>query len=584
MKNFYSRILDLLPSKNEIKKAISHFSKTEYFLFLGLALMLFLSTLFILEDINESFMVNVPMRGGEITEGIVGTPRFINPVLAFSDVDEDMISLIYSGLMRRSPDGTLIPDLASKYDISKDGLTYTFTIRNDAYFQDGKPVTADDVIFTINKIKDPIIKSPKKGSWDGVSVSKVDEKTVRFTLKQPYALFLENTTIGIMPSYLWNFSPLELNDANTNPIGSGPFKIYSVSKGTGGIIDYYELTPFDRFVLGNPYIGKLTLRFYQNEDDQISALEKGEVDQISSITPSKAEFLKEKGYRVESFTLPRVFGLFFNQNQNQIFTDKNVISAMSLVIDKDKIIKKVLSGYGISIDDPIPSNMINYQKLNKVGNDMSYEDKVSKAENILSKDGWKKGDNGFLQKTVTEKKKKKTINLEFSISTGNVPELAESASIIKDELTAIGMNVTVKTFDIGNLNQGVIRPRKYDSLLFGEIINRETDLFAFWHSSQRKDPGLNVSMYTNSKVDKILEDASVTIDEKTRNAKYIQFEDEVRKDMPAIFLYSPDFVYVVSKDIKGFSLDKIISPSDRFLDSYDWYVKTDSVWKIFSKQ
>ncbi len=528
-------------------------------------------------------MVNVPLQGGSITEGIVGTPRFVNPVLAFSDADNDLVSLIYSGLMRKNTDGTLTPDLASKYETSKDGLTYTFTLRDKIYFHDNKAVTADDVVFTIDKIKDPVIKSPKKGNWDGVSVEKIDEKTIKFTLKQPYASFLENTTLGIMPAHIWSTTPIELNDANTQPIGSGPYKVGKVSKQSGGSIDYYDLVPFSRFNLGEPYIETLTLRFYSNEDDQISALERGEVDQISSITPTNAQILKEQNYRVESLTLPRVFGLFFNQNQNQIFTDKNVITAMNLAINKDSIVHDVLSGYGVAIDDPIPPNMISYQKLNEKDG-ISYEEKVKKAEDILNKDGWKKGTDGFLQKTITDKKKKKVSSyLEFSISTGNAPELAKSAEIIKQNLENIGMKVTVKTFEIGNLNQSVIRPRKYDALLFGEIINHESDLFAFWHSSQRKDPGLNVAMYTNTKVDKILEDAFVTIDEKSRVKKYVQFEDEIRKDMPAVFLYSPDFIYVVSKNIRGFSMDHIVTSSDRFLDSYLWYTKTDNVWKIFSE-
>lgn len=581
MKNFYNRIRNLLPSKKEIKKAISHFSKREYFVFLTLAVILCVSTIAILESINKSFMVSVPMKGGSITEGVVGTPRFINPVLAFSDADLDLVSLIYSGLMRKNSDGSLTPDLALKYDVSKDGLTYTFTLKNNIYFQDGKPVTADDVVFTVNEVKDPTIKSPKKGNWDGVSVEKIDEKTVEFTLKQPYASFLENTTLGIMPAYLWNNTPIELNNANTEPIGSGPYKVGNVSKQQDGGIDYYDLVPFSKFTLGEPYLKTLTLRFYQNETDQISALENGEVDQISSITPTNAQILKEENYRVESLTLPRVFGLFFNQSQNQIFTDKNVVTAINLAINKDNIVRDVLLGYGVVIDGPIPPNMIDYQKPSI--DNTSYEDKVQEAKDVLAKDGWKAGTDGFLQKTTINKKKKTTTDLEFSISTGNAKELADTAELIRQDLGNIGIKVDVKTFEIGNLNQGVIRPRKYDALLFGEIINSESDLFAFWHSSQRKDPGLNVAMYTNAKVDKILEDASITTDDVARVKKYMDFQNEVKKDMPAVFLYSPDFIYVVSKNIQGFSMDNIVTQEDRFLNSYLWYTETDNVWKIFSK-
>ena len=317
-----------LLNKKRIEAALASFSKKEWLVFYALVLVLFISTLAILQNINKSFMVSVPQEGGEISEGIMGTPRFINPILAFSDVDRDLILLIYSGLMRKNGDGTLIPDLASSYKVSEDGLVYTFTLKDKIYFHDGEPVKAFDILFTINKIKDPIVKSPRKGNWDGVNVEILDDKNIAFTLKQPYASFLENTTLGILPEHLWGNSPMELNELNINPIGSGPYFISNVGKQSSGIIDYYELKPFKNFILGKPYIKELLLHFYLNEEDMILALENAEIEQISSITPENADLLKEKGYRVESSVLPRVFGLFFNQNQNQIFTNKNVIRAL----------------------------------------------------------------------------------------------------------------------------------------------------------------------------------------------------------------------------------------------------------------
>ena len=467
--------------------------------------------------------------------------------------------------------------------MSKDGLIYTFTLKDKIYFHDGKPVTADDVVFTVSEAKDPIIKSPRKVDWDGVIAVKIDNKTIQFTLKQPYSSFLENATLGIMPAFLWKNSPIELSNANINPIGSGPYMIKNISKESSGVINSYELTPFKKFVLGEPYLQTINLYFYSNEDNLVQALENGEVDQISSITPLNADILKERNYQIESSVLPRIFGLFFNQNQNRLFTDKIITKAIDQAIDKDKIIRDVLSGYGVAIDNAIPPNMIAYQKLNEK-NGVSREKILQNVQNSLAKDGWVKGSDGFLQKTIADKNKKKTIaTLEFSISTGNAPELAKTAELIKQDLLAIGMKVDIKTFEIGNLNQSVIRPRKYDALLFGQIINHESDLFAFWHSSQRKDPGLNVAMYTNTKVDKILEEAAITIDEQSRIKKYTQFEDEIKKDMPAVFLYSPNFIYVVSGNLKGLSIDHIISPADRFLNIYLWYTQTENVWKIFSK-
>lgn len=571
-----------LPNKSEISLAISSFSKKEWFAFFVLVLALVGSTLAILESINKNFMVKVPMRGGELSEGIVGTPRFVNPVLAFSDPDRDLVSLVYSGLMRKDSAGALVPDLAEKYEVSENGLSYTFILKDNLYFHDNTPITAEDIVFTINKVKDPVIKSPRKGNWDGVSVSKIDDKTVVFNLQQPYTSFLENATLGILPRHIWGNSPIELNDANIYPVGSGPYMVKNVNKESSGTINFYELESFKKFSLGRPYIKKFLIRFYQNETELMSALAEKKIEQVSSVTPANAEALREKNYRIESSTLPRIFGLFFNQSQNQIFIDKVVVRAIDQAIDKDRIISEVLFGYGVAIEDPIPPNMIGYQKLQEE-HDSPRKDILEKVKADLAKDGWKIGESGFLEKTVTENKKKSTKILEFSISTGNAPELAKSAALIQEDLAAIGMKVEVKTFDVGNLNQSVIRPRKYDALLFGQIINNESDLFAFWHSSQRKDPGLNVAMYTNTKVDKILEDTFTTTDINERVKKYAQFEDEIKKDMPAVFLYSPNFIYVVSEKVKGLSIDHVISPAARFLNAHLWYIDTDNVWKVFSE-
>ncbi len=584
MEKFYSRIRNFkLPTKDEINSIFVSFSKKERIIFSILVLLLLGSTISMLQVLNRSMMVKVPFHGGTLSEGIIGTPRFVNPVLANTPADDDLVALIYSGLMRKNADGTITPDLAEKYEMSPNGLSYTFTLKKNIYFHNGDPVTADDIVFTISEIKDSIIKSPHKIDWDGVTVNKIDDNTIGFTLKQAYPSFLENATVGILPKALWSNSTIELNEANISPVGSGPYMVKNVVKESSGVINSYELESFDKFALGEPYIKNLNLNFYPSEDELIGALENKKVDQISSITPLNADILKERNYQIDSSVLPRVFGLFFNQNQNQLFTDKVIVRAIDQVIDKDKIVREVIFGYGTSIDDPIPPNMVVYQKLASESN-VSRDEIIKNVENNLAKDGWTKGSDGFLQKTTTGKNKKKTTaTLEFSISTGNAPDLVRTADLIAKDLEKVGMKVDIKTFEVGNLNQSVIRPRNYDTLLFGQIINHESDLYAFWHSSQRKDPGLNVALYTNTKVDKLLEDAAVTINEAQRVKKYAQVESEIRKDMPAVFLYSPDFIYVVSPEVEGLSIDHINSPVDRFLDVSKWYIQTEDVWKVFSK-
>ncbi|MCF7834307.1 MAG: peptide ABC transporter substrate-binding protein [Candidatus Pacebacteria bacterium] len=570
MKNKYISISNFkLPKKNEILLTFKAFSKKEWAIFGSLVFVFILSTLIVLHYVNQSFMIKVPMKGGNITEGIIGTPRFVNPLLAFSDVDKDLVNLIYSGLMRKDKDGNLILDLAESYEVAPNHLSYTFTLKDKIYFQDGEPVTIDDIIFTIQEAKNPVLRVSNAGNWERVSVEKIDEKTVRFNLRTQDAGFLENTTLGIMPAHLWKGFPMELNDRNTSPVGSGPFMIKNSTKEAQGIVKSYGLVPFKKFTLGKPYVKSINLKFYNNESDLISALEKGEVDQISQISPENAEKLKEKGYKIESYVLPRIFGMFFNHNENQLFIDKSIVSAINTYLDKKRILEEVLYGYGQIIDSPMPNK--NAQEDEKL---LTREEKKDLAENILTKAGWKKNEDGFFAK--------KEAILSFSISTSNSEDLKKTAELIQKNLMEIGMKVEVKTFELGDLNQSVIKPRKYDALLFGEIINRQSDLFAFWHSSQRKEPGLNVAMYTNVKVDKILEEALSIHDKEKREAKYLEFENEIKKENPAVFIYSPEFIYVVKDKLEGISNMDIPSSKDRFNEVYNWYTETDSVWKIFT--
>ncbi len=143
--------------------------------------------------------------------------------------------------------------------------------------------------------------------------------------------------------------------------------------------------------------------------------------------------------------------------------------------------------------------------------------------------------------------------------------------------------VTLNFFDTGDLNQNVIRPRNYDALFFGEVIGRDLDLFAFWHSSQRNDPGLNVAFYTNITADKLLDEARTLSSREERIEKYWAFADAVEKDTPAVFVYSPDFIYVLPKAIHGSNITSVSIPSDRFLNVHEWYIDTDRVWNVFVK-
>ncbi len=582
------KIKQILNKKWEVKffknlsDIIKKFSISEKLFFYFLCILFVSSGLVILSKANDLVSVQVPTNGGYLKEGIIGSPRFVNPVLAISDVDHDLTSLVYSGLIKISKDNTLVPDLAQSYNISSDGLVYTFTLRDNIYFHDGEKVTTDDVEFTINKIQDSTIKSPKRPEFYDVKVDKVDEKVIKFILKKPYSPFLENLTTGILPKHLWdNLSSdqFPLSQYNVEPIGSGPYKVTKMENQQKNMLiipTYYELNAFDKYVSGKPFIEQLIINFYKDEKTLIDAYNNKEIESINSISPDKIVSLNiQKNSEIKTSPLPRVFAVFFNQNQSEALSYKEVRQALNMSVDRNEIVKDVLSGYGKPLYGPIPDGLISNEPENGNGSD------IEGAINVLTKAGWvQSSSTGIMSKKIS---KTKTIQLTITISTLNSDDLVKAAELVKSNWEKIGAQVEINQFDFGDLQQNIIRPRKFEALLYGEVIGRDMDFFAFWHSSQKDDPGLNISMYTNAKVDKLLEDARTTSDASIRASKYKTFSEEIQKDIPAVFLYSPEFIYIVPEKIQGFSMGTITLPFERFLDINNWYIETNNLWKIFIK-
>lgn len=569
-----------VPFSKKILLAIKTFSITErtiFFLFFGLFVLTGLSLVW---KANTHFLVEVPSRGGTLSEGIVGSPRFINPLLSISDADEDLTSLIYSGLLKATPEGNLVDDLSKEHSISADGLEYSFTLKDDIYFHDGEPVTAGDVEFTVKKAQDAQLKSPKRINWDGITVQRIDDKHIKFILKQPYSPFIENLTMGVLPEHIWRSLDSDQFAAslfNTEPIGSGPYKVYKVKRNSGGVPTYYQLIPFDKYALGEPYIKNLLLSFFTNDDSAVEAYQNGDVESINGIPPQKVSEIIHSNTRAEQSSLPRVFGVFFNQNQAPVLINKEVRTALNMVVDKDRIVQDVLHGYATAIDGPLPFGSFKQTDANASSTEISAT-AIDDAIALLSKNGWTLN---TTTGTMEKKTKKDTIPLSFSISTGDAPELKQTALILQEEWQKIGAHVDVKIFETGDLNQNIIRPRKYDALLFGEVIGRDFDLYPFWHSSQRNDPGLNIAMYVNSKADKFLEDMRATNDNVVKEEKYNGFEQLIKDDIPAIFTYTPDFIYLVPSKVKNLKLGKAITTAERFINVHEWYIETNKVWKIF---
>jgi len=557
----------------KIKSIWKSFSITEKTIILLVVIVLCASGLTALYNLNQKFLQEIPLAGGSFKEGLVGSPRLINPLLATSDTDRSLTTLLYSGLIRYEND-KLIPDLASKYEISDDLLEYKFYIKDDATFHDGSKVTSDDVIFTILSAQNPDLKSPLRSNWEGISIEKINDQEILFKLEKPYAPFLQNMTLGILPKHIWSqidVKEFTLSNFNISPIGTGPYKVKEIRRDSIGIPTSYELTSFKDFTLGEPNIPKITFVFKRNQEEILEEYKNQKIDSVHSIDPKVAKGLQITGGQVLTSSLPRDFGLFFNQNQNPVLKNKSVREALELATPKNRIIDEVFFGFAKSVDGPVPSELLgDHSKTNY---------NLEQAMEKLALAGWTKNEDGKLVLVDGDEKQ----ILSLSISTSNVSELKSIAEIVAEAWRELGAEVRVEIFEVADLNSNVIRPRKFETLLFEITSGRDYDYYPFWHSSQRNDPGLNITNYANIKVDDILEKIRDTEDLEIIKSELTEFNEEFKNDIPAIFIYSPDFIYLVPEKIKGVDIKNIISSEERFSNVYKWYIETDKVWPIFNK-
>ncbi len=561
-----------IPGTGHIHRAIASFSFLEKVLVTVLFVVLIISAAWLLARVHNTLTVTVPAPGGTLLEGIVGTPRFINPLLAQTEADKDLTILVYSGLMRAQTKGGLIEDLADSYTVSEDGTVYTFTIRKDARFHDMTPLTAHDVVFTVMTAQDPGIQSPKQSMWEGITAEALDTHTVRFTLSKPYAGFLSNTTLGILPSHIWEGVAAEDFHGslyNIRPVGSGPYSVEDVDTKSDGSVRRYTLRSFAYNTLGAPYLSRIVVHIFGNEKDLLDAYSKGTVEAFHGVGPFTTKDVLKENDSLIPYPLPRTFGVFFNHNKKEIFTDEAVRKALSYALNRQEILKTVLNGFGTPLYNPLPPYL---------GNTLAGPDEhtVEEARAILEENGWARDEESGIYM-------KKDVPLTFTIKTVNSPELKLVAEFIQSQWNTLGASVSVELFDLGQLDQTIIEPRDYDALLFGQAFGRDVDPYPFWHSSQRNAPGLNIALYTNADVDATLDELRRTLGVEERVALYTSFLEEWRSDIPAVFVYVPDFLYVLPAHIQGVDAGPVQEGSERFLDVHTWYIYSQNIFSFLIK-
>lgn len=515
-----------------------------------------------------------------MTEAIVGEPQYINPLLApLSDVDADLTSLIFSSLFTYSSTQELQQDLVTAYQLSEDGLTYTFTLRQDVKWHDRTPFDVDDVLFTITAIHDPLYQSPLIDSLKGVQATRVDDYTFSLTLQKPFAPFLSLLTFSILPEHLWfDVTPqnVTLTELNIKPIGSGPFRFHSLKKDQNGAIKSLRLVSHQDFYGQRAYLDELNFLFYPDAQSALEAVESKKAESMSIIpTDARKELQKKNGdIQLHTMHFPQYTGLFFNQKQTSLLQEQVIRKVLAFSLQRDAIVAEALQGQGEPITSPVLPWYPGYTSEIE-----QYAFNVEESIRLLEEAGWKypetlPTDGTFIPR---EKEGKK---LEFTISTVDVPEYQQVALVLQQQWQRIGCKVNVDTYSREDIQTQIIRTRNYEALLFAEITGADADPFAFWHSGQQVYPGLGLSIFRNKQMDQLLEDARRKTKPEERASAYTEFQKLFATELPALLLYHPWYPYGVHRAVSGVPEQLYLpTPAERFGDVTSWYSETQRVWK-----
>lgn len=536
----------------------------------------------------------LPASGGNVTVGVIGRPLYINPILAPSNAaDSDLARLIFAGLFRYAPDGTMLPDLAESYAIGDFGKVIEVTLKDNVHWPNGEPFTADDVAFTIESIQNPAIRSPLLASWTGIGVEVVNATLLRFTLPAPYPPFLHNLTIGILPKHAWeDIAPenFALSEQNIKPMGLGPFRPVRFERTRDGRILSYTLER-NPDAIRQPLLEKITLRFFNQQQEALVAFNRGEIHLLGPLTPTDIDLLRS-GNHILSAELPRIFGVFFNQANSKVLADDDVREALAHATNRAPILE-ILGGdtFASGLELPIPVHMFGATDEAK-----RYGFNLTEGLRILLEAEWlfpvpdedaEEDDNegeGVPEEVVEESESTGLIRenddeepLTFTLTHREDPRVAAIAQTLQTQWEALGIRVELVSLTAGTLRKAIIE-RNYEAILAGEELPLDPDLFAFWHSSQKFDPGGNLALFESPSVDAILERGRESFEVGEREQLYQDAQKLIQEDAPAIFLWSERYSVAIDADVYGIDFSLLANPSWRFGNVDEWYTRTERVW------
>jgi len=520
---------------------------------------------------NTNYATEAPSRNGSYAEAVLGPIETLNPLFASTQAEKSADYLMFSRILNYDSSGNLNYDLANNFSIDKSGKIYKVSIRPNVSWHDGEKLTTQDIAYTVNLLKNEELHSSVTG-WSNISVKVIDDYNINFILKDVYAPFKHALTFPIVPSHILSQSkPSEIreSDFSQNPIGSGPFKFNFIQK-SDNVLDkkVVYLSRNENYYKDIVNLASFQLHAYKDSESILKALSSGEVNAATSFSSVESKILNSDKFNNLSQPINSGVYAILNMN-NAILSDKNIRKALQLGINTNEI-KQKINNEAPDLYMPFTTSQV----FGKLPTKPFYD--LSLANKTLSTSGWKLNKSG-----IREKKNKE---LKLTITTIKNSELESVAKILAEQWRSLGLVIEIKVIDPSdvsqNFTQTVLQPRNYDVLLYKLDIGADPDMYAYWHSSQISNSGLNLANYSSAISDDALVSARDILDKKLRNAKYLTFARQWLNDVPAIGLYQSTMQYATNKNTYSFNeVDKLISPVDRYNNIAEWASGSQIVYK-----
>ncbi len=512
-----------------------------------------------------------PVTGGSYTEGLIGQFSRLNPVLAYYNAaDRDINRLIFNSLVYFDDRGLPQPELAESWGISLDGTVYNFSLRVDAVWHDGAPVTSDDVLYTLSLFKDPALPIPEdlRLFWSEIEAIALDEHTIQFRLPEPFAPFLDYLTFGILPAHkLSNQTPAGLIDDpfNMTPVGSGPFRFEQLIV-EDGQIQGVALAAFDDYFNGRPFIDQIIFRYYPDATSALAAYQAGEIRGISQITPEILNAaLAEPNLDFYTGRLPELSLILLNLDDqgSPFFQNADIRKALLMGLNRQWMVDRVLNSQASIADGPIfPNTWAYYDGIARI------EYNPDEAIKTIKAAGYTIPASGGAVRTNEDGEA-----FSFTLLYPDEEPYASLAALVQENWRALSIGVELRAVPYNELISNYLDTRNYEAALVDLNLFRspDPDPYPFWHQTQATG-GQNYSRWDDRQASEYLEQARIVVDPAERTRLYRNFQVRFANELPALPLYYPMYTYAVDAQIQGIRIGPLFDTPDRFASVKDWFV------------